>query len=575
MKELATTPQQNGPEAIFIPDYDDTGTIRVRSEQQQALGAQLVARGISGEHFDETDISITPDSITVIIGDNVRARDELAMVLADRTPSQTGSINRPVDSRTEYVVPSLPNAVDPTQSIRDYFFAGRGILGMEEMMQALFDRAGEDPSALDEAGRIQERFEALGGWTADSDASEVLDGLNVAANAHDTITLDTPISELSSGQISKVIIGRALFSGAGVIVMNDPSVHLDVRSRQWLETYLDKSRQAVIVTTSDMEFAESVATKVVEVLDTGAVLQTSTGLTGFLDERNRIIDFWTEEAERQREAIKSWEIHIRDLLAPAAKRSDDMAQVKRAAVTKLEKMKSELAAMPGEKILQARQQVKERQFEAGRPSGNKVLELHSFQVAYEAQDNSGTEVIDIPNLDIRKGDKVAVVGRNGSGKSTLMRSIAVPESPELIIDGEAKLGPSVTVGYYSPYTRLPETDVTLRELVTSLSARSDVSAILEYWGFGRSSSYDLRVSELQHHDEQTRAQLAAIMAMAPNFILLDEPTSYLTPAYRQRLIDSLQAYDGTLLVVSHDPKFLQSIGPNGILEMPVAKLRHL
>jgi ATP-binding cassette subfamily F protein 3 len=563
------------PEGLFVPDAGQAAQ-RVRNEFEDVAGAQLVATGISGELFDETNISIGPDSITVIIGDNVRARDELATVLAGITPPHTGSINRPADSRTEYVVPSLPQAVSPNQSIKDFFLDGRGILGIEDEISRLYEASIENPSALTRAGELQHFFEAHGGWTTDSDMTEVMSGLNIAANDHDTITPDTHIGELSSGQISKVIIGRALFSKAGVIVMNDPSVHLDVRSKQWLESYVKNSRQAIIVTTSDMEFAENIANKVVEVLNTGSVLQCAMSVPAFLKERDTIINNWVEESQRLHEDIEAQRIHIRDFLAPAARQTDNMAQVKRAAVTKLERMERGLDRMPGWKIMQQRRHANPRQFEVRNPSGVKVIDIPKLTVGYQVDDRPDMSVLEMHDLTIHKGDRVALIGRNGSGKSTLLKAIAQPDG-NMVMDGTIDLGPSITHGYYSPYTTLPEgtADVPLRELIARADTRVDVSGIMDFWGFDRSTHYDTRVGELVHADERARAQLALIMARKPNLIMLDEPTSYLTPAFRERLIEALRGYDGTLLTVSHDPNFLQALGLNGILNMQEGKLKQL
>ncbi|MBI2009265.1 ABC-F family ATP-binding cassette domain-containing protein [Candidatus Saccharibacteria bacterium] len=553
---------------LFVPDADDSPP-RVRREQDRAEGTQLVATEIEGDYFRPVTINIDKSSVVAIIGDNVRAREEVTDILAGRISPRSGVIQRSSNSKIEYVEPSLPEAVDPTMTIRDYFYEGRGLLDIAEELHRLYELMAVSPSIIDKVGKLQEQYEFLGGWSAENEVNEIISGLNVAANPHDEVTKDTLISELSSGQTSKIIVGRALFSKAGIIIMNEPSVHLDVKSRQWLATYLQGSRQAVVIATSDMSFTESVANKVIEITETGLVVQCSTGLNTFLEERAKIINHWVEEAEQKREEVENWALHVKQL-QPMARKSADMAQVYRAAQTRLERMQQELSSFPGLEIINSRKRQLKLSFESATGGSLKVLEIPKLDIAYESGDDQGTNVVDLQNLLIQKGDRLAIVGRNGSGKSTLLKVVAGLRK-DMVVEGEVKFGPSIKFGYYSPYTELANEDMTLRDHIRSQAASVGVGKIMDYWGFGGNEYYSTKVDEIRYKDEQARAQLAVIMAKKPNLIILDEPTSYLTPVYREKLAYSLKTYKGTLMVVSHDPEFLQELGINSVLKMPEGK----
>ena len=530
--------------------------------------SQMVVENLSGNYYENLSMSILPGSTTVIIGDNVRARSELARDLGDPNEGvRAQAIHMPKNSEVLHITPTITDNVDGDISIKDFFLSARGIADIEERLSKLWELAsGGDESALQQAGELQEKFDNADGWSAEQEISQILKGLSLDDGINDTISLDRKMSELSSGQISKVIIGSGLYSRANVLVMDNPSVHLDVQSKEWLAAYIKQSSRAIIVATSDMTFAESVGDRVIEILDNKLTLNIGTGVSNYYEERRRLIDSWRAEAVRAKEAIHDLEIQIRDFFGPAAKRTDNMAQVLRAQTSKLERMKAEYNQMPGKIILDTEQKQKSsRRFEVKDRSGNDVVSIRGLQAVYESSDNDHA-VIDIPSLDIRRKEKVALIGKNGSGKSTLMKVLAGDDS-EMIVDGECKLGASIEVGYYSPTTDIPaQRNETIMGATTKLDAHP--SGILRYWGFNDGDSYKTATSELKEDDEKARMQLALIMAQKPNLLLLDEPTSYLTPSYQEKLAEALKDYEGTMIVISHNPDFLEKLGLTSRIVMP-------
>lgn len=529
-------------------------------------GNHLVVRGLSGEYYRNLDLAIQPGSNTVIIGDNVEARQELIHDLAHAHELEGQTVQLPKNAKIEFVEPDS-SAYDSEISLRNFFLESRDIAGVEERLAGLWDRAAEDPKALDEAGKLQEKFEQAGGWNVDREITFLLEGLRVASSRHDRITLDTKLGEMSSGQISKAIIGKALFSRAGIIIMDDPSVHLDVASKSWLADYVRTSKQATIIATSDMDFATEIGDRVVEILDSRLTLNIQTDVGNYYEERNKLLNHWTEEVERKKQAIEELKLHIRDFLRPAARRTDNMAQVLRANETKLKRMIAEYDEMPGKILLEAaKRQPKPRRFNERQRSGNNVFHMQDVNILYETDDALGEPtVIEVPKLDIYRKDKLAVIGSNGSGKSTLLRFLA-GQTEGMLIEGQNKTGSAINTGYYSPYTQLDEADATLGNLLGKYT--SNPMGILSYWGFNRPEYYDMTADKLVYRDEKARAQFALLMAKKPNVLLLDEPTSYLTPTYQERLLAAIKDYDGTLLMVSHDPHFLAQAKLGGRIVMP-------
>lgn len=551
----------------FRPDTE-TGNKRVGSESYIDIdsGNQMIVHGLSGEHYEKLDLAVLPGANIVIIGDNAVARRELVNDLANAKTLEGDVVRLPKDARIEFVSPTITNVGHPETSLRDFFLSARGVEGVEDRLAELWMKASDSPEALREAGKLQEIFENAGGWNIDDDIDALIKGLRIASNIHDNITLETKLGDMSSGQISKALIGWALFSRSGIIVMDDPSVHLDTQSKEWLADYIKGSPQATITATSDMQFATSIADRVVEILDTGQVLNIGLGIETYNVERNKMLAFWIDEATRRKKEIADLEVHIRDFLSPAGKRTDSMAQVLRATRSRLYRMQEEYDAMPGKRLIENQgSQLKPQYFEAKTRSGADVVAISDLSIMYDSSDGDST-IIEIPKLDLYSGERLAVLGKNGSGKSTILRVLA-GQTDGMYLEGGLKMGSSIDVAYSSPYTDFSDhTPTTLRSLVATKT--SDPMGILSYWGFDKTSDYDLTLADLRYKDEISRAQFALMMAQGPNFMILDEPTSYLTPKYQERLVKALQSYNGTLLVASHDTDFLSKIRLEGKVQMP-------
>ena len=559
-------------EHFFMPDI--TGAVRfgVKSLERVRGNNQLTIKGLSGEYYGGLDLSVQPNATIVVIGDNARARRELISDIAHirDVTGKAADINIAKDARVEYVTPSLTDDLDNEQTLRDYFLSARDIDGVEQRLSELWQRvANGDDTAITPAGELQEKFQSADGWDAERDIDQIIKGLHLVSSDHDTISLDTKLGDMSSGQVSKAIIGRALYSRASIVVMDDPSVHLDVRSKQWLMEYINQSNTAMIIATSDMGFAEATADRVIEVLDTKLTLNIGTGLANYQTERQKLLESWMDEATRKKEEIDALEVQIRDFFGPAAKKTDNMAQVLRAQRSKLERMQAEYNAMPGKVLIEhpPRREMA-RSFAARNRSGTDVFSMKQVEMLYITDEDEGEgTVIEVPDLQVYRGDRLAIIGNNGSGKSTLLKMLA-GHTDELLIEGEAKEGSAVEIGYFSPYTTLPSEDQPLRQIL----GRSDSNAMstLAFWGFDKSRDYDTKPCDITDKDAQARAQLALLMAQQPNVLLLDEPTSYLTPSYQEKLVETLKNYDGTLLVISHDPHFLVQLGLSGRVVMPGA-----
>ncbi len=555
---------------FYTPEEDDA--IRRISTEGMRIdgGSQMVVRDLSGEYYRDLNLTILPGSNTVIIGDNTRARQELMEDLAHGADSVgRRNIQVPNGTKIEFVTPSVTDVEEPDMTLKDYFFASRGIAGVEERLTELWQDA-TNPDSLKEAGELQYSFEEASGWDAEREIQQLIEGLRLASNVHDKIDLNTRLRDMSSGQISKAIIGKALFSRAGIIIMDDPSVHLDVHSKHWLIDYVKNSSQATIFATTDMDFATEIGDRVIEILDSKLVLNIGTDVENYYKERQRLLTSWTDEAERKKQEIEDLRIHIRDFLAPAAKKTDNMAQVLRANVSKLGRMEAEYDEMPGKILIESRiHKQKQRVFQEGERSSQDLFQIDDLDIMYENPAEEGeTTIVNIPKLSIHKGDKLAVVGSNGSGKSTLLRVLA-GHREGMIIEGSLRTGPSTNLGYYSPYTEIARQDTPLRLMLAETSP--DPMGILAYWGFDKSEHYDTTPSQLHYRDEIARAQFALLMARRPNVLILDEPTSYLTPSYQEKLLEAVRAYNGTLLVVSHDPNFLANLDLTGKINMPSAE----
>jgi len=562
--------------------FSQVETIRNGIQEKAGLGrvvVELKGVGFSSHErvlFNKVNFSVRQGENVAIIGKSGVGKSTLLKIILGRETSENGAVTIPKGVRMSYVPQDLKDMeVDESLTINQLFRRARGIDEVERKKSNLEVAMGDPVNAgkinklLGEYEQVCVAFEELGGYNVEAEMGTILSGLKIDEKTTGHINFETKLGDVSSGQRTKILIGQALFARADLLVMDEPTSHLDAASVSWLTQYLRRIGQASIITTNNMEFIDQCADKVVEITDFGRVLVFSGGYREYVDKRDRLLDAEKEAAN----AVKRRKEQLEETLAEfrarqVFQRSADMAKVGRALKTRVGQLDKKYQEMPGSRQVHRRERVRKLIFNEGERSGNDVVMIRSVIRKYE--EFTALDLADL-NLVLQRGQFLHVSGENGSGKSTLLRMIALADSNEFSPDaGSIELGAKVDIGYCaSDHLRISQEGGILAEVKEASQSynEGEAGAILLFWGFTKNTIRTKNIEQLSAGEKKQLA-LAKLMAKRPNLLILDEPTDFLKPEIVDRLIDALAGYSGTLVVVSHDQQFLNRLKVNLELHLP-------
>jgi ATPase subunit of ABC transporter with duplicated ATPase domains len=410
-----------------------------------------------------------------------------------------------------------------------------------ELAMADPDQGDRLEQLIERFGEVQGRFDSLGGYALNARANEVLAGLGFAPEM-----IDGDVGKLSGGWKMRVALARVLLMKPDGLLLDEPTNHLDIESIIWLENFLANYDGALVITSHDQAFLNRVVTRIVDI-DEGDLVSYS-GNFQFYEEQYRLRLAQREaQFERQQAMLAKEQAFIDRFKARASHAAQVQSRVK-----KLDKI---------EKIEPPRQRkLVEFEFRTPPRSGDDVVQLGSVSKGYGSR-----RIYDDFSLLIRRQERWCVMGINGAGKSTLLKLVAGTTEPD---KGNVKLGAGVKLGYFAQHAMeilKPElTVIGMMEESFPLATLGVLRTLLGAFGFSGADG-DKRCAYLSG-GEKARVVLAMMMFDPPNFLVLDEPSNHLDMDTKAMLVRLLREYEGTLLFVSHDRRFLSALS-NRVLEL--------
>ncbi|NTE36593.1 ABC-F family ATP-binding cassette domain-containing protein [Agrobacterium tumefaciens] len=403
------------------------------------------------------------------------------------------------------------------------------------------DRMDEMDAIIERYGEVQARYEELDGYALEGRAREVLDGLSFSQEM-----MDGDVSKLSGGWKMRVALARILLMRPDVMLLDEPSNHLDLESLIWLEDFLKNYDGALLMTSHDREFMNRVVTKIIEI-DAGN-LTTYSGDYGFYEQQRAQNEKQQQAQFERQQAMLAKEIKfIERFKARASHASQVQSRVK-----KLEKI--DRVEPP------KRRQTVAFEFAPAPRSGEDVVALKKVNKAYGSRTIYG-------ELDfmVRRKERWCIMGVNGAGKSTLLKLVTGTTEPD---SGNVTLGASVKLGYFAQHAMdVLDGDSTILEWLEERFPKAGQAPLRALAGcFGFSGDDVEKRCRVLSGGEKARLVMAAMLFDPPNFLVLDEPTNHLDLDTKEMLIKALSDYEGTMLFVSHDRHFLAALS-NRVLEL--------
>jgi len=414
---------------------------------------------------------------------------------------------------------------------------------MHDLEHAMADpaRADDLDALVDRFGHVQARFDELGGYALEARAREIMAGLNFSQEM-----MDGDVGNLSGGWKMRVALARILLMRPNVMLLDEPSNHLDIESIIWLEGFLKGYDGALLMTTHDREFMNRVVGKVIEI--DGGVLTSYSGNYDFYEKQRALNESQAEAAYARQQAMLAKEIRfIERFKAQAAKAAQVQSRVKK--LDKIEKVEPP-----------RRRRSITFEFPEAPRSGEDVIKIEGLHKGY------GSKIIyDGLDLMVRRKERWSVMGVNGAGKSTLLKLVAGETSPDA---GSVTLGAGVRMGYFAQHAmELLDPDKTVYETLEEAFPLASVGTLKSLGGcFGFSGSDIDKVCRVLSGGEKARVVMARLLYDRPNLLVLDEPTNNLDLATKEMLLTALHDFEGTMLFVSHDRRFLAGLS-NRVLEL--------
>ncbi|MFD3155306.1 ribosomal protection-like ABC-F family protein [Haloimpatiens sp. FM7330] len=399
---------------------------------------------------------------------------------------------------------------------------------------------------------LQQKLEQLGYYEINQKLSKVCEGLKINDKYKNRY-----FKELSGGEKTTVVLAKILLENPDILLLDEPTNHLDMESIEWLEEFIKKYKGAVIIISHDRYFLDKVITKIVELED----MKTEVYFGNYSEyvkekERKNLLQF--EAFKDQQKKIKAMEKTIKDL-REWGKRADNTKFFRRAESIqkRLDKMNKIEKPKLDKDTIKVNISSKDR-------SGNEVVVIKDLEKSFNE-----INILNKINLQVNYGEKVALIGNNGSGKSTIFKILLNEYAAD---SGIAKLGASVKIGYLPQVVEFPNEEYTILQYFRDKINISEGEArefLAKFMFYGE--SVFKKVKNLSG-GEKSRLKLCQLMYNDINFLLLDEPTNHLDIESREELEESLKKFEGTILFISHDRYFINTLS-NKIFELNNKKIK--
>ncbi|MDB4916071.1 MAG: transporter related protein [Gemmatimonadetes bacterium] len=405
-------------------------------------------------------------------------------------------------------------------------------ISLAEQAHALADV--HDEAALTKYGRDLERFEREGGYTIAPRVDAVLQGLGFDATAARTQMLTT----LSGGERGRVGLARQLVAPSDILLLDEPTNHLDLETTQWLEEYLRETERTVVLISHDRAFLAAVVDHVLH-FEGGSAEAYTGGYESFIMQREERRLSLQRAFDKQQKVIAAQVDYIARNLAG---QNTKQAKGRRKLLARLPRLSS---PVPPDGVMSLRLEVAER-------GGDQVAVAEHVKIGVPER-----TLIDDFSGRIMRGDRLGVLGPNGSGKSTLLKTLVGEREPE---GGELKVGNSIQVAYYDQNLGQVPLDKALYDVISELRPAWERRMVQGHLGrFGFSGDEAQRKAATLSGGERARVALAMLMLTRANLLVLDEPTNHLDVETIEILEEAIEAYEGTIILVSHDRAMLRAL----------------
>lgn len=501
-----------------------------------------ISKSFDGEDiFTRVNFEVKTGERIGVVGRNGAGKSTLMKIIASVEDYDSGHISKIKNLRMGYLTQQM--TLNSSASVfeemsKPFEHLKKMELLIREETNWLADHASnyyseEYQQHMERYESLTNQFEQLDGYQYESKIKTVLHGLNF--NEDD---FDKPINDFSGGQKTRLSLAQMLLNEPDLLLLDEPTNHLDLETTKWLEDYLKYFKGAIVIISHDRYFLDKIVTQIYDVA-LGDVKRYVGNYEQFIEQRDKYYESRMQEYERQQDEIKRLETFVEKNITRAS--TSGMAKSRRKTLEKMERIDKPMLDARSANI----------QFGFNRNTGNDVMNIRNLKIGYDSPITSPI------NIEVSKGDHIAIIGPNGVGKTTLIKTIAQRQNQ---LEGEITFGANLQIGYYDQKQAEFKSNKTIIDYVWDqypTMNEKDIRAILGRFLFVQDDVKKV-INDLSG-GEKARLQLALLMLQRDNVLILDEPTNHLDIDSKEMLEQALKDFEGTILFVSHDRYFINQL----------------
>lgn len=502
-----------------------------------------ISKSFDGEDiFTNVDFEVKTGERIGVVGRNGAGKSTLMKIIAGVEDYDSGHISKIKNLKMGYLTQQM--TLDSNATVFEEMSKPfEHIKNMELLIKQETDWLAAHADAYDtptyqahmeKYESLSNQFEQLEGYQYDSKIKTVLHGLNF--NEDD---FNKPINDFSGGQKTRLSLAQMLLNEPDLLLLDEPTNHLDLETTKWLEDYLRYFKGAIVIISHDRYFLDKIVTQVYDVA-LGSVKRYIGNYEQFIQQRDKYYEKRMQEYEKQQEEIKRLETFVEKNITRAS--TSGMAKSRRKTLEKIQRIDKPMIDARSANI----------QFGFDRNTGNDVMHIKQLEIGYD--DTPITKPI---NMEVSKGDHIAIIGPNGIGKTTLIKTIAQRQRQ---LGGEVTFGANLKIGYYDQKQAEFKSNKTILDYVWDQYPNmneKDIRAVLGRFLFVQDDVKKI-INDLSG-GEKARLQLALLMLQRDNVLILDEPTNHLDIDSKEMLEQALEHFAGTIIFVSHDRYFINQL----------------
>ncbi|MFA7688498.1 MAG: ABC-F family ATP-binding cassette domain-containing protein [Bacilli bacterium] len=510
------------------------------------------------ELFNDINLYLNENEKIGVVGVNGAGKTTLFKIIMGIIEPDNGKVIFDKKERVEWLPQVIEDEVPSADiTVLDFLLLGRPIKKLEEELHTVYDKISteSDPNKqkilLNKINNLQYQLEGWDCYKAENILLKIIGGMNISDSL-----LGQKLRTLSGGQKSKVAFARLLYSKPEIILLDEPTNHLDKESKDYVINYLKNYKGSVFIISHDINFLNQVTTK-----------------TLFIDKRTRSIelcngnyeDFKRQNIEHEKALMKQAEIQANEekkLLAVINKYATASGKKKKMAQDREKKLEKLL-----ENKIELPHDLKKVNINMSINREGSNIPLKVKDLCFKYNKSLTQNVINNLTFELNKGEKFLIIGQNGIGKSTLLKLII----GELIPDsGKIEVGSKTDIGYYAQEHELldNERDILNNFSDINISQRQLRTVLGRFLFFGNDV---FKKVDVLSPGERSRVALAKLSLKGSNFLILDEPTNHLDPQTQMIIAETFKTFPGTMLVVSHNPDFVDNLGIIRVLVLPIGK----